>query len=49
MIKEKEFPQLFENPIVKHQNMTKFFDEQDFNSDCETVERNRVDLLKQLE
>ena len=49
MIKEIEFPHLFENPIVKHQNMTKFFDEQDFNSDCETVERNRVDLLKQLE
>jgi len=49
MIKEKEFPHLFENQIVRQQNMTKFFDEQDFNSDCETVERNRVDLLKQLE
>ena len=49
LIREKEFPHLFENPIVRHQRMSKFFDEQDFNSDCETVERNKVDLLKQLE
>jgi len=49
MIKEKEFPHLFENPVVRHQRMTKFFAEQDFNSDCETVERNKVDLLKELE
>ena len=45
MIKEKEFPHLFENPVVRHQRMSKFFAEQDFNSDCETVERNKVDLL----
>ena len=36
------------NPIVQHQKMSKYLDEQDFNSDCETIERNRDDLLKQL-
>jgi len=49
MIREKEFPHLFEDPVVRHQRMSKFFAEQDFNSDCETVERNRDDMLKQLE
>ena len=29
--------------------MSKFFAEQDFNSDCETVDRNKEDLLKMLE
>ena len=28
--------------------MSKYLDEQDFNSDCETIERNKDDLLKQL-
>ena len=47
-IRELEFPRLFKNPIVKHQKMSKFLDEQDFNSDTETIERNRGDLLKQV-
>ena len=28
--------------------MSKYFDEQDFNSDCETIERNKLDLLEHL-
>lgn len=48
LIKEKEFPDLFQNPVVKHQKMSKFFDEQDFNSDCEMIERNKNDLLASL-
>lgn len=46
MIREREFSNLFENPITKQQKMSKYFDEQDFNSDCETIERNKDDLLK---
>lgn len=49
LIKESDFPNLFDNPVVKKQKMTKFFDEQDFNSDLETIELNKIDLLKQLE
>jgi hypothetical protein len=48
MIKEKEFPHLFEDDVSKHQKMSKYFDEQDFNSDCELIERNKGDLLKNL-
>jgi len=48
MIKEREFPHLFKNSIVKHQKMSKYLDEQDFNSDCETIERNKSDLLEHL-
>lgn len=48
LIHEKEFPHLFQNEVVKHQKMSKYFDEQDFNSDCETINRNKDDLLKQL-
>ena len=49
MIREREFANLFDDPVVRHQKMSKYFDEQDFNSDCETIERNQNDLLKQLE
>ena len=49
LIKESDFPNLFDNTVVKKQKMSKFFDEQDFNSDLETIELNRIDLLKQLE
>ena len=49
MIREKEFPQLFaENAIVRNQRMSKYFDEQDYNSDSETIERNKGDLLADL-
>ena len=49
MIKEAEFPALFaENPVVKRQKMSRYFDEQDYNSDCETIERNKGDLLGDL-
>lgn len=49
MIREREFSNLFaNNPVTKQQKMSKYFDEQDFNSDSETIERNKVDLLKQL-
>ena len=48
MIKEKEFPHLFEDDVSRHQKMSKYFDEQDFNSDCELIERNKGDLLKNL-
>ena len=47
-IREKEFPHLFENEVVMHQKMSKYFDEQDFNSDCETINRNKFDLLKHV-
>ena len=49
LIKEKEFPNLFDDPIIKQQKMSKFFNEQDFNSDIETIELNKIDLLKQVE
>ena len=37
MIREAEFPHLFKDPIVQHQKMSKYFEEQDYNSDCETI------------
>lgn len=48
MIQEHEFPHLFKNPVVQQQKMSKYLDEQDFNSDSETIEHNKGDLLKQL-
>lgn len=33
---------------MQHQKMSKYLDEQDFNSDCETIERNKGDLLNLL-
>lgn len=48
VIKEQEFPHLFQNQVVKQQKLSKLLDEQDFNSDCETIGRNREDLLKSL-
>ena len=45
---EQEFPHLSQNQVVRQQKMSKYFDEQDFNSDCETIERNKEDLLKSL-
>ena len=49
LIKEKDFPNLFENQIVKKQNKEKYFVEQDYGSDQETVEINKATLLKDLE
>ena len=49
LIREKEFCNLFDNPVVKAQKMSKFFDEQDFNSDVETIEGNKIEILKNFE
>ena len=48
MIKEKNFPNLFENPVVRGQKMTDFYDEIDYASDEETINNNRQTLLKGL-
>ena len=48
MIKEREFPHLFEHSILRQQKKSKYLDEIDFNSDCETIERNSTDLLSEV-
>lgn len=49
MIKEKDFPNLFENPVVRGQKMSEFYDEIDYASDEETINNNRETLLKGLQ
>jgi len=49
LIRENEFPNLFKDPVVQHQKMSKYLDEQDFNSDGETIERNKADLLNHVD
>ena len=49
MIKEQEFPHLFEDPVLKLKKKQKLVDEQDYESDCEIIERNKAELLQCLE
>ena len=37
MIQERDFPNLFDNPVVSGQKMTEFYDEIDYASDEETI------------
>lgn len=49
MVKEESMPELFANPIVKSQKMTDYYDEIDYASDEETINKNRQTLLRGLQ
>ena len=48
MIRQKEFPHLFKNDVVKNQRMSKFFQEQDYESEVECISKNKEIMLKDL-
>lgn len=48
MIRQKEFPNLFKDPVVKNQRMSKFNEENDYDSDVECIEKNKQTMLKDL-
>ena len=48
VVQEADFPQVFQDPIIKKQKLVEFNDEIDYNSDPELIAKNRKQLLKSL-